>query len=502
MFNPKLIYLLWVLSLLPYNITYAKEWYFSPKLTTSEIYTDNYLLSNQAREAFITEISPGFSLRKNSNRLQIRLNYQLQTLYNHSEDKVDLYNQLQFNSSYQIFPNRFFIDTRATNSQINITNNNIATDNISGSQNRTDLTTYGISPNWTPHFGGYASGNIRLNYDVVNTSADSVISNTTRTEEIVNFTSGRYFTTGTWQIQLHNREENRDVGSNVKYQDINTLVRTRINMEFNWLVTAGYSNNQFESIANSNKNGFHYAIGAQWLPSSKLNLEAAGGNNSHISVNLIPIRNMLWNTTFRHNEIGTNIGNVWQTFFNYKTPQAIVNASYQEDTTSTQNVLLNQQVFNTTNAFGEPIYDPVKNLTAIDLPSLSNEVYVRKRAEISMFYRTGKTFISLKPYNERRTYQIKNSNEDVTGIQASMSIQIDNMSSLYLSPIWQYTKRVESHDSRYDVRMGVSHIIPIKIERTGSMNASLEYRYTNVDGNLIGHSYEENRVTASVSMTF
>ena len=50
---------------------YAKNWLILPSFTSSEIYTDNYLLSNQKKGAFISEFSPGLSITNKTNRLSL-----------------------------------------------------------------------------------------------------------------------------------------------------------------------------------------------------------------------------------------------------------------------------------------------------------------------------------------------------------------------------------------------------------------------------------------------
>ena len=148
-----------------------------PSVSAKEIFSDNINLSTSGNEksAFVSEVSPGVSIIGRSARSTLNLNYTMQNLYNAGgNNKLSTANQLQYNSHNTLYANRLFLDSHSSISQQN-TNNQFQTanDNISKSGNSTNVSTFGMSPYWTPRFGDYANGNFRLNFDTVTTGSNS-----------------------------------------------------------------------------------------------------------------------------------------------------------------------------------------------------------------------------------------------------------------------------------------------------------------------------------------
>ena len=74
-----------------------------------------------------------------------------------------------------------------------------------------------------------------------------------------------------------------------------------------------YEKNNFQATTDENENGLFYTVGAEWKPSNRFRLEAGIGNNTFVTVNVRPFRHMLWVTTYRNDDKGTNTGDVWET---------------------------------------------------------------------------------------------------------------------------------------------------------------------------------------------
>ena len=89
----------------------------------------------------------------------------------------NIYNQLQSNSHNIFIPNKLFLDSYSTIGQQNINNFRPGADNINGSANSTNVYNFGLSPYWTPHFGNYAYGTARVNFNTIATSGNSTLDN-------------------------------------------------------------------------------------------------------------------------------------------------------------------------------------------------------------------------------------------------------------------------------------------------------------------------------------
>ena len=133
---------------------FAINWSVNPFLQTQEVYSDNIRLTPQDSQigAFVTDVSPSISVVGQSAKTTMNLNYRMQNLYNaRGDEQLSTFNQLQANGRLILVPNRFFLNSSSSISQQNISNTNIANDNISGSGNRTNVSTFSLSPTWTPN---------------------------------------------------------------------------------------------------------------------------------------------------------------------------------------------------------------------------------------------------------------------------------------------------------------------------------------------------------------
>jgi hypothetical protein len=494
-----------------YNIT------VTPSVSMQEIYSDNINLapSGQEKSAFVTDVSPGVSISGQSARSTLNLNYRMQNLYNaQGSNDLKTSNQLQYNSHTTFIQNRLFLNSQSSISQQNISSDNIANDNISGSAgNSTTVSTFGLTPYWTPQFGNYASGSLRVNFNTVTTDVASVnkissnlpnnaISDSMTLAEIIQLNSGSEFRRVNWSLLHNNSADYRDNGQDVKFQNSTASIRTIINQNFNIFVNSGYSNNSFQSQNNQNTNGFFYTFGGQWIPSRLYSIEIGAGNNSHITVNVSPIQRLTWITTFRNNDIGLNSGKTWETALNYNARNSTWSLTHTNDTTTAQQILLEQRVFNVQDSAGNVIIDPVTNQAvqrAISIPTLTNDVIVRKKWNLSASYNTGKTTVSANAFNEDRTFELSGNNQNVKGLSAMWNWQFASKTSAYIQPLWQQTESVlnNSKNSRYDFTVGINESI------TSHINGKLEFRHLNQMTDLnSANDYQENRATASLFMRY
>jgi len=504
---------------------YAFDVTIRPSVFTQEIYSDNINLSQSGHEksAFVTEVSPGVSIIGRSALSTLNLNYRMQNLYNAGGNKgITTANQLQYNSHNTFITNRLFLDSRSSISQQNTNINQQANDNISGSGNSTTVSTFGVSPYWTPHFGNYANGNLRLNFDTLTTGSSSnsnsssslnTISDTVTVGEIIQLNSGTEFKRVNWNLSHNNTENYRSGGNDVKFQNSNAIVRTYLNKYFNVFARGGYSNNSFRSTTNTNNNGLFYTFGGQWKPSQYYSIEAGAGNNSYVTVNISPMQRLSWNTTFRKNAIGLNTGKTWQTALNYRTRQSTWALTHDNDTTTVQDILLQQQ-----SATGNTRLDAAANQSVqrpISNPTFSDEVIVRKIWNLSTSYNTGKSTVSASAYNQDRVSQVSGDKQIVRGLSATWNWQFASRTSAYIRPGWQQTDSTassvaatNSKSNRYDLAIGLNRSI------TTRLNGRLEFRHvnqtsdsnTNTNGSqpldLNTNGYQENRATASLFMRY
>ena len=533
--------------------TYAVSWTINPSVQAQEIYSDNIKLarsgslSPRKESAFVTALNPGVSIIGQSARSSLNLNYRMQNLYNAGGDNgITIFNQLQSNSKYTFIPNKLFLDTNTSISQQNINNNRPGADNINGSANSTNVYNFGLSPYWTPRFANYANGIVRLDFNSVtlgdnssqiyglnsplNTNLNNFLNSSVNTisdsqnlAQTINLNNGSYFQRIKWNLSFNNNQNIRINSPDVSFQNYNSRVSTAINQRYSVFAQGGYSNNNFQSNTGDNNSGFYYTLGGQWQPSQRYSLTLGAGNNSFVTVYISPMQRLNWTTTYSYNAVGTNFGQYsgssgvngggnsgsnWQTALNYQTRRSTWSLTHTNNTTTSQQILSQNQIFPTQNQTGSLITNPLPNARAINNPNLNDEVIVTKNWNFSVSFNTGKSTISGNAYLNDFTYQITDTNQKLIGVSGTWNWRFASRTYAFLQPQWQMTDNQNSIQDYqyYTVSIGMNHSI------TSQLNGVLEFRHLNQSSSgsanvsqlldNLANDYQENRVTASLTMRF
>ncbi len=296
-----------------------------PNLVVRQLYSDNIGLTSRgasgsssaqkADDAFVTELSPGISIRREG-KSKFDLYYRMQNLFYAGTD-VDprINNQLQMRSKTEIIDDSVFVDSTSTIGQYNsTTTGRFAVDNISRTGNTSEYRTFRINPYWRPHLGGYAEGYVGVTYS--NIGGGNFDSNIF--EQRADLMSGNRFDTVTWRANFYNQDNERNRGiqgvrgsGNVKYQNYNGEIRYRLTKQFSPFIQAGHFENDFAGLTRiaGARNGGYWTAGLAWTPSAKLALQGGiGGNNHFLSLAWEPSRRTsLW-FIYRDSEVGGAYG--------------------------------------------------------------------------------------------------------------------------------------------------------------------------------------------------
>lgn len=526
-----LLAVLWVSALHPHQV-FAFDWRVRPAFSISEMFSDNLALSQIDKQSgFVTEVSPGLSLVGTSPWSNFNMNYRLQGLYNAGgRDAFDVNHQMQMSSLYQAIKNTLFIQTSSSISQQNINNAFIATDNLSGPNNRVESKTFSISPYWTPHFGRFANGLFKVGYshadfnNVQNAFAtdngftNNLISNTDSYTKQASLSSGSYFNTIQWSMNYSDINSNRASGNDVNFESYSGNARYYINRKFNIFAQGGYENNDYKTLNNNIRNGFYYTIGGQWRPSQYYSIEAGAGNNQHVTLQFSPSAKLNSSVTYRHKDVGLNLGSSWDALISYNLGQSRWGFTYSQETTTVQQVLIDRGLL-ADPITGQVIVDPVtrqpvvidpltfaqsglaNNYNFINFPSLVDDVLIMKRANINFAYQTGKSSFNANAYNERRTYEQSLQEDNVFGVSGGWNWQFTPKLSFFLHPLWQSTNGIVDN-KRYDVAMGLTRPFPINLGRPLVANTRLEFRHIEQMSDKSSFGFTENRATANFAVQF
>ncbi len=494
-----------MIFLLIHDPVWSFNWTVSPSLTVQEVFTDNINLTNINQEsALTTDLSPGLSINGNSAISSFDFNYKLQAQYNAGGTSgIDLNNQLQMNTLYTLVENRLFIDSSSSISQQNVSNRRITNSNVSGGNNSTNVSTFRLSPSWTPHFKNYADGDFRVSYDRVTTDGgNSSLSDSNTYTQNFNLTSGSYFSYVSWLLSFNNSNRRNEGGVDIDTQSSLAEIRYAIGSEFTFFANLQQSSNSFLSNSNNNNNGIAYTFGARWQPSHRFALDVGLGNNYFVTVEISPFRRLRWKTTYTKKDIGLNTGDVWNSQLDYSTKRSVWSFSYSEDTTTTQQLLLNQQVFTLVDQFGNPQSNVVTNQSPgfnQNLPSLTDEVFVVKTANLSVSYRTGRSNVSASIFRTIRDFEQSLTEEEVTGVSGSWNWNYFKRTNFTISSSWQQTESNGASafsDQLFNLSVAVTRNI------FSRLNGSIIYRYVDQNSDDDLNTYTENRISASLTLQF
>ena len=519
--------------------SFAFSWTINRTLQAQEIYSDNIALarSGSQRGAFVEAINPGLMITGQSALSTMNFNYRMQNLYNAGgNNSLNIFNQLQSSSRSTFIPNTLFLNSTSSISQQNINNNLIGASNINGSSNSSNVYTFGLAPIWMPHISNYANGSFQVNANTIATSSNvssfsnntlSPISNTFNLVETMALNSGTYFQRIRWNLAFNNNESYLATHKNISYQNSSARVSVPFNAYFNVFAQGGYSNTSYTSSNASSNNGVYFTAGGQWQPSQRFSLTVGAGNNSYITVFISPMSRLTWTTTYSNNSVGTsfgqssntattttigtnaastsgiggsgNSGQNWQTALHYLAPRSTWSLTHINTTTTSQQILAQNQL----------LINPVTNLGPnqyiINNPILTNNVIVSAAWNLSVSFNPGKSTVTVNAYDQEYSYLNSSvNNQKVIGVSGLWNWPFASKTSLNIRPTWQTITNQGAANSQYYLALvGLNHAI------TPTLNGILEFQHMNRSSNnstindlnsIIG--YEENRVTATLSMRF
>jgi len=183
------------------------DWTFIPTLDLRQTYTDNVALQREGQEQsqFVTEITPGMQLRHKGPRLVMNAAYQLQ-YYAMQDHDVSGTNRtarrLSADARGKLIDDMLYIDANANRSRQNISpfgQTNL--DNTFASANRTEVTTWRVSPYLVHRFAAAATLETRYTRDSVDAGRTG-LGNTSGDSLSVKLDSGTAFRKVGWGVQV------------------------------------------------------------------------------------------------------------------------------------------------------------------------------------------------------------------------------------------------------------------------------------------------------------
>jgi len=267
-------------GLLFYCSTVAAE--VVPSLDLTLYYNDNITLAqgDAKQDSYITEVSPGLRYQHDGRQIDAFVDYHLQSL---------------------------FMDVSANRSQEFVSMERaVALDNLSGSANRTNVTTYAASPYVRHRFGNIANAELRYRYSTVRyedefaaTQGDS--NNNSAKLDIKN---GSAFDKTFWHYTVNYNNRQFLKAPDVTLRSVMLESGYRLSTRISLLADVGYEKNDYENAFITDKtSGAIWNLGFTWSPDGHNRVEAKGGRRYFGSTSSLVIDHStqysVWNIRYK-----------------------------------------------------------------------------------------------------------------------------------------------------------------------------------------------------------
>ena len=501
----------------------ASEFKFVPNVTVSETYTDNVGLNSrgQERSDFVTTVAPGFTVTRDSARLQLRAAYSLQALfYLNNSSGTTLSNLLDASAHGTLIQDLLFFDARAAVAQQNTSAfGPQAASNINVTDNRVETRSYSISPYLEQRFGNAAVGQLRYAHEAlssgdVNGNNNSVngrangnigLGNSSTDRLVATLASGPAFRTFNWGTLASTQQTRYSDSENVSQSTVSANIGYLVGPYLRATAAGGYEKDTY--VTNGAKpQGAFYNAGFIWTPSSRTNVTATAGHRF--------------------------FGPTYALAISHRARLAVFNLAYNEDITSSQAQALQSQRISTSGSLNQlllaTVPDPIVRQRLVDnliqsqnLPSeiatvsnaLTNRYFLQKNLQASLAATGVRNTVIGSLFMTRREPQ-SNGPTTLLFSRGQANAFDDNSRSMGASGVWSYKlspRTLTNANLSYTrtrslttdvttnykaLRLGVTSAFQPKL------NGSLELRHTQQDSDLTGSDVRENAITASMRMQF
>ena len=256
------------------------SWRFEPQISIRETYTDNIALArgDAKRSEFITEVSPGFSIRNKGAHSDVDIAYNLNNLlYYRDDDRNTLNHQLRAFGLFEFVEDWFYLDSRANISQQAASAFGPTGSNSSTNSNNQTHRSFSVSPYLRHAFGRQAVGEARYAFSKQSSSGNtSNVSDSDSQSVLLKLDSGPSYQDWGWGGAYSREQVDYKQGVDSTFESLTGNLRYRINPRLFAIGTVGYDRNDYFTTG-ENPEGAFWSLGGDWRPSRRTAINFSAG---------------------------------------------------------------------------------------------------------------------------------------------------------------------------------------------------------------------------------
>jgi uncharacterized protein (PEP-CTERM system associated) len=486
---------------------------FTPSVALSETWTDNVNLAppDTAQRQFITDLAPTLALVSNTRSLQLSAAYTFhQYAYAH-RDVPNVFHsnrQLQAAARARLVPELLYVDAGANRGQQSVSAfGPLINDNPWSAVNRTEVSTWHISPYLVHRFGSDANMMLRYSRDAVDTGTQA-FGNTRGDSVVFDLSSARERRLG-WDLHYQRQRLEDRVAGPSESQSAQAQLNYRLTPGLALTAGGGYDDYDYKTLGGRTR-GNSWSTGFAWNPSPRTSLQASIGHRY--------------------------FGKTAALAATHRSRHTVWNINYNEAvTTSRQQYLLPSTIDTVAmldRLFAPTISDPEARRAAVDAylratglpPSLANNVnYLSNRYMLQKQFQASAAFsgsrsVLLVSANDmrRNALSLQQFDSDMIGntlasLNENVRLQMVNAVLTYrLSPRSQLIASASAGRDRSlstgiksnngALRLGVSRQFGRKLQ--GTLEARKVRGNLGATSGVAGRDYREKAISATLSLKF
>ena len=490
------------------------DWRITPSVELRRLYSDNVQLTTDqlARSQFITDLAPSLAIANRGPRLKLSAAFTTH-LFAYSDDRIGGTNrsqrQLAANARAKLIEDLLFFDATASIDQraVSAFGPQVAANGYAAI-NRTEVSTWRLSPYLAHRFGPAATAELRYARDSLksgNAGLGDSIGNSVGNTVSTSVTSGPALRTFGWGMRANHHTFDSTRGGQSTEDTASAQLNWRWSEPLSFNLNRGYDKYAYAALA-GDTGGPSYSLGLAWTPSRRTQLQASAGKRYY--------------------------GNSYMLNGTHRSRHSVWNLSYNDTVTTTRGEFLRPLSVDTASLldglFSATIADPEARRQAVDayirtngLPAstiqnsnyFSNRYFLQKQFLMSAAFNTAKTttMVSLTA-TRRNALSLQQAASTVPGIPDSLN-DATRQTSAALSFNYRMSPRsganliVSKTRSESPATAIQSKQLLLSMGMTRQLQKKLRgaVELRRVGGNALalgGRTYRENAVSASLSQQF